>query len=65
MDTFVEKYSFDGITVIPFCTSASSGISKSVSNMKSLAGNGRWLEGRRFTKDVSEADLQAWIESLQ
>lgn len=65
MDTFVEKYSFDGITVIPFCTSASSGISKSVSNMKSLAGNGRWLEGRRFTKDVSEDDLQAWIESLQ
>ena len=65
MDTFVEKYSFDGITVIPFCTSASSGISKSSSNMEALAGSGRWLKGRRFTKDVSEADLQDWIESFQ
>ena len=65
MDTFVEKYSFDGITVIPFCTSASSGISKSSSNMEALAGSGRWLEGRRFTKDVSEAGLQDWIESFQ
>jgi glutamate synthase (NADPH/NADH) large chain len=26
MDTFVESYSFDGITMIPFCTSSSSGI---------------------------------------
>ena len=65
MDTFVEKYNFDGITVIPFCTSASSGISKSSSNMEALAGSGRWLEGRRFTKDVSEAGLQDWIESFQ
>ncbi|HEY9575507.1 MAG TPA: flavodoxin [Lachnospiraceae bacterium] len=64
MDTFVEKYSFDGITVIPFCTSASSGISKSSSNMEALAGSGRWLKGRRFTKDVSEAGLQDWIESF-
>ena len=26
MDTFVEKYDFTGITMIPFCTSGSSGI---------------------------------------
>ncbi|MCR4929386.1 MAG: hypothetical protein K5988_05255 [Lachnospiraceae bacterium] len=26
MDTFAESYNFDGITVIPFCTSGSSGI---------------------------------------
>jgi flavodoxin/predicted small lipoprotein YifL len=65
LDTFVEKYSFEGITVIPFCTSGSSGIGQSGSNMEALAGSGTWLEGKRFGGSVSEADLQSWIESLK
>ncbi len=65
MDTFVEKYSFSGITVIPFCTSASSGIGRSGPNMEALAGSGTWLDGRRFSGSVSEADLQVWIEGLK
>ena len=65
LDTFVEKYDFAGITVIPFCTSASSGIGRSGSNMEALAGSGTWLEGKRFSGNVSEADLQAWIEGLE
>ena len=65
LDTFVEKYSFEGITVIPFCTSASSGIGHSGPNMEALAGTGTWLEGKRFSGSVSEADLQSWIEGLK
>ncbi len=65
LDTFVEKYSFEGITVIPFCTSASSGIGHSGPNMEALAGNGTWLQGERFGGNVSEADLQSWIEGLK
>jgi len=57
LDTFVEKYSFEGITVIPFCTSASSGIGRSGPNMEALAGTGTWLEGRRFGGNTSEADV--------
>ena len=49
LDTFVEKYNFDGITVIPFCTSGSSGIGRSGSNMEELAGSGTWLQGERFS----------------
>ncbi len=64
MDTFVENYQFDGITLIPFCTSSSSGIGRSGKNMEALSGSGKWLEGKRFAGNVSEADLQAWIESL-
>ena len=64
LDTFVEKYSFEDITVIPFCTSASSGIGHSGPNMEALAGNGTWLDGKRFDGSVSEADLQSWIEGL-
>ena len=61
LDTFAEKYSFEGITVIPFCTSASSGIGRSGSNMEALAGTGTWLDGMRFDGNVSESDLQEFI----
>ena len=65
LDTFVEKYSFDGIRVIPFCTSASSGIGRSGPNMQALAKSGTWLEGRRFGTNASEAELRAWIDALR
>ena len=65
LDTFVETYSFDGITVIPFCTSGGSGIGRSGPNIEALAGSGTWLEGRRFSAGVSESDLQSWIDGLQ
>ena len=65
MDTFVESCSFEGITVIPFCTSGSSGIGRSGPNMEALAGSGTWLEGKRFGGGVSEADLRSWIEGLK
>ena len=65
MDTFVEKYSFEGITVIPFCTSASSGIGRSGPNMEELAGSGTWLDGKRFGGSESEEELQSWIEGMK
>ena len=65
LDTFVEKYSFEGITVIPFCTSGGSGIGRSGPNMEALAGSGTWLEGKRFSGNASEADIQSWIDGLK
>ena len=65
LDTFVEKYSFEGITVIPFCTSGGSGIGRSGPNMEALAGTGTWLEGKRFSGSVSEEDLKSWIDGLK
>jgi len=65
MDTFVESHSFDGLTVIPFCTSGSSGIGSSGRNLAENAGSGSWLDGRRFGGNVSETELQNWIDGLQ
>ena len=65
MDTFVESYNFDGITMIPFCTSSSSGIGMSGKNLEANAGSGNWLDGERFGGSVSEEELQAWIDGLQ
>ena len=64
MDTFVESCSFDGITVIPFCTSSSSGIGRSGKNLAENAGSGNWLDGQRFGAGVSEAEISSWIDSL-
>lgn len=65
MDTFVEQYDFDGLTIIPFCTSGGSGIGSSAETLEELAGSGSWLEGQRFSSGVSEEELQEWIENLQ
>lgn len=65
MSTFVEKYSFDGITVIPFCTSGSSDIGSSGQNLAETAGSGNWLEGERFDGGVTEDELRSWIEGLK
>lgn len=64
MDTFVESYEFEGITMIPFCTSGGSGIGRSGQNLADNAGSGNWLEGARFSGGASEDDLRSWIEGL-
>lgn len=43
MSTFVESYDFDGITVIPFCTSGGSGIGNSDSHLAEQTDSGNWL----------------------
>ncbi len=65
MDTFVESYNFDGITMIPFCTSGSSGIGRSGQNLADNAGSGTWIDGKRFGAGASEDEIRSWIEGLQ
>lgn len=64
MSTFVESYNFDNITVIPFCTSGSSGIGRSGDNLKDLANSGNWLSGDRLDANISESEIQEWINDL-
>ena len=65
MCTFVERYNFAGITVIPFCTSGSSGIGDSGDELARLAGTGTWLKGARHSGSISEKELRAWVEGLK
>ncbi len=64
LDTFVEGYDFGNAVMIPFCTSASSGIGRSGKNLAENAKSGNWLDGRRFSGSVSENDLKTWIDGL-
>lgn len=63
--TFVESHDFTGVTVIPFCTSGSSDIGTSGSDLAKLAGTGKWLDGARHSGDISESALRKWVESLK
>lgn len=65
MSTFVEKYDFEGKTVIPFCTSGGSGIGKSGDNLKEQAGSGNWLAGDKLDSGISEDELKTWINGLE
>lgn len=64
VDTFVKANDFTGKTVIPFCTSASSGLGESGGLLAELAGTGDWQEGIRFRSSVSESDVQEWLDSV-
>ena len=64
MSTFVESHSFEGMTVIPFCTSGSRPIGKSGENLASQANGGNWLEGERLDASISESEIQDWISEM-
>lgn len=64
VNTFVENNDFTGKTVIPFCTSASSGLGESGELLEEMAGTGDWQEGERFRSGADEADVQEWVEGL-
>lgn len=64
VDEFIETNDFTGKTVIPFATSASSGMGQSGELLAEMAGTGDWQEGQRFRSDASEDDIVAWVEGL-
>ena len=65
VNSFVEANDFTGKTVIPFCTSSSSGLGQRGDLLEELAGTGNWLEGQRFRGNTSEAEIQTWLDSLE
>ena len=64
VDGFVEANDFTGKTVIPFCTSSSSGLGESGQLLADMAGTGEWQEGQRFSSGVSQEDVESWIAEL-
>ena len=64
IDTFLESYDFSDKTVIPFCTSGSSGITTSEKNIADLVPIGNQLSGRRFAATASMNDVEDWYNSL-
>lgn len=62
IDTFMESYNFDGVKVIPFCTSGGSKIGDTWKNLQELAHGATILAGARIPARASAAEVRAWAE---
>ena len=64
VDTFVKSNNFAGKTVIPFCTSTSSGIGESGKLLESIADGEIWIEGYRFNSNPSDTEIKSFTDNL-
>ena len=51
-------------TVIPYCTSTSSGIGDSGKLLEKQAGSGDWQDGKRFSSGASKEEVTSWVKEL-
>lgn len=65
VNNFVKGNDFTGKTVIPFCTSSSSGIGDSGNLLQKMAGTGNWKDGQRFSSGASTSEVSKWVKSLK
>ncbi len=65
ISTFLESYDFSGKTILPFCTSHSSDIGTSATNLHSLAENANWLDGKRFAGGTTREEIERWLSDLE
>lgn len=59
--TFLSKYSMEGKTVLPFCTSGSSGISGSMLHIRDMSEGADVKNGKDLTHS-SVKDIEEWIK---
>lgn len=64
IQTFIETGSLNGKTVIPFCTSGSSGIADSESTLKQYDET-NWTAGRRFSSNPTKNEIKSWMGNLE
>jgi flavodoxin len=64
ISTFLESYDFAGKTIIPFCTSHSSGVGSSADNLHNLCPDTvNWAEGTRFNGGASSEEIENWLQN--
>jgi len=61
---FVKNNDFTGKTVIPFATSASSGMGESGTLLAGMAGTGNWQAGQRFSSGAGKSAVENWVKDL-
>lgn len=62
INTFIETYDLSGKTIMPFCSSHSTGISGSVITIRQYCPNSDVKDGLRGAGQTSEAEIRQWIE---
>ena len=64
MSIFVKQNDWTNKTIIPFCTSHSSGIGDSDLLLKDVSNGGNWQDGTRFFQDTTSTKIKEWTDSL-
>ena len=64
VDSFVSQVDFSNKTVIPFCTSHSSGLGSSDTDLAAKSNGGNWQPGHRFSQDATDSEIKTWTDSL-
>lgn len=62
IQTFLESYDISGAKIYTFCTSGSSGIEKSISNLQTLYPDVNIVEGK-ILNNATEADVKEWLKN--
>lgn len=69
--TFIESYDFSGKTVIPFCTHAGSGLSRTVQTLRDKLENAEVLDGFEIAgttaqnnQDEAKEAVLSWLDGL-
>lgn len=68
MYSLVESVNLKKKTVIPFCTSMSSGMGSSAKNLKKraiISNKTEWMKGRNFFDVPSQKTVDKWVKSLE
>lgn len=65
VNNFVKDNDFTGKTVIPFATSASSGMGQSGELLQQMANGGTWQSGQRFSSGASDSTVRSWADGLE
>lgn len=65
LSAFVAANDFSGKTVIPFCTSASSGLGDSAKLLEEAAKGGTWLSGKRFSSSAEKDEVASWLGEIK
>ena len=61
--TLLDKYDFTGKTIIPFCTSGSTGISGSVNDLRKYNSELNIKDGMRFSSSDSDKTIEDFINN--
>lgn len=64
LSTFLESYDLKGKTVVPFCTSGSSSLGSSDTDLHPLAPQAVWKPGQRFAGNATKESISNWLNSL-
>lgn len=62
IETFIEAHDLSGKTVLPFCTSGSSGFGNTGSILAALTDDTvNWLEGTRLSASTTAEEMARWL----